>query len=332
MKQHNSTRRKRFLAVLMILFITILTILVLLYSFICLRYKSTSSEALENAKSVEFDKIEKYIHNLHKYSEDSATLVAKNIESQLYSNFNTEKKMKKLYDEFENDNYSSICYIITNSSKDKYLNGVNNQRNSIIVATNKDILYNMDYVTSCENETATHSTWNIFIRNNYNKSLAKNAVLELTRASNDYIFIEPVKSDNEDHLYEPFINMETLKKIYKSEGLDGLKTYQMLVPVYIKNANTDLFGQYEITAGIHHDTYRIMVIQRCNIYDQIINNRPSMNNSKIEDMAEEYDKTLSLMYIIECFSIVIFLVAIYQTCFIFNMFVIGTVKDNKSTK
>ena len=49
MKQHNSTRRKRFLAVLMILFITILTILVLLYSFICLRYKSTSSEALENA-------------------------------------------------------------------------------------------------------------------------------------------------------------------------------------------------------------------------------------------------------------------------------------------
>ena len=332
MKQHNSTRRKRFLAVLMIFFITILTILVLLYSFICIRYKSTSSEALENAKSVEFDKIEKYIRVLHKSSGDTATIVAKDIENQLYSSFNTKKKMKQLYKEFENDDYSSVCCIITKSSRDRYLNCVTNQRNSIIVATNKDILYNMDYVTSSEQETAHHSNWNSFIKNNYNKSLAKNAVLELTRASSDYIFIEPVKSDNEDHLYEPVINIETLKKIYKSEGLEGLKNYQMLVPVYIKDANTDLFGQYEISAGIHYNTYRIMVIQRCNIYDQIIKNRPSMNNSKIEDMAKEYDKTLSLMYIIECFSIMIFLAAIYQTCFIFNMFVIGTVKDNKSSK
>jgi hypothetical protein len=330
MKNHTfSNTKKRIIAIALIIAIIVLTTMVLLFTYICFRYKAEVEGALDSEKTVVFDEIYQYMEDLYTDSEISSSKVAKNIESTIKNEYTSEEELKELREQFRKNNYDSIIDIIESNTEGVYLNGVNNQRNSVMVATNDKILYSNDYLTSSSIKKDRYQSWNSFISNNYNESLAKSAYQGLVRASTDILLIEPYESDISGHKYYETLYRDKLLEVYKNEGLEGLKNYEMLVPSYIKNTNTDIFGNNEITAGVHRDSYRIMVIQKCNVYDQILANKESLDTDRIDKLSDQYNSTLNMLYIVEIFVILGFTIAIIDTCVLFNIYVID---EHKCTR
>lgn len=331
-----SERRKRIVASTFLLFIVLITIVVVGYYYTSLNIKQSQSRQVDTTVDLKFEEIKSYIQELYVASQTNATKVGENIQSNIFKEYGTKDKLVHLSNDFDNDNYDDIYPIVEKAAENKYLNGVNNQRNSIFVATNKAILFDMNYESSSDNESKNHSDWKTFEESNANRLLAKNAVYSLTHIPNDLVFIEPTESNIKDHPYESIITIDRLKEIYKKEGIEGLKNYQLLVPYYIKDYNTDIFNNKEISHGVHHMTYRIMVVQRCNIYDQIINNNPELVDTSVEEIISYNDTVEMYINLILFLMIVIFIVSILLVGFVFNEYIIFNnaicnKKDDKSS-
>ena len=64
----------------------------------------------------------------------------------------------------------------------------------------------------------------------------------------------------------------------------------MLVPTYITN-NGDIFGQNDTDQGIRYDNYKLIVIQRINLYEQIKHNYPNLiTNNYMKNVDKTYNR------------------------------------------
>ena len=71
------------------------------------------------------------------------------------------------------------------------------------------------------------------------------------------------------------ITSDNIAEYYNKYGADIFKDVDMLVPTYITN-NGDIFGQNDTDQGIRYDNYKLIVIQRINLYEQIKHNYPNL--------------------------------------------------------
>lgn len=174
-------------------------------------------------------------------------------------------------DGFEEDIYNPS----TNSILNKILDDV-----LIDLYINKDSSSNKPFVASMNNIIWNRSMyiphdnllWENFTQLHYNAPLAEEAIKaikDLNAQKNDFIFWEYVPSSISDHKMITNMDIEKLLKVYHEEGLDALKSYELLVPVYITK-NGDVFGTNDINSlGEKIDNYKIIVIQRINVYDAL---------------------------------------------------------------
>lgn len=67
------------------------------------------------------------------------------------------------------------------------------------------------------------------------------------------------------------MNIDDLIEIYFRDGLDSMKNYELLVPIYITK-DGDIFGTKD-TDGLGHKVtnYKIIIVQRINMYDALNN-------------------------------------------------------------
>lgn len=261
-----------------------------------------TSEANNNVNRVAV-KIEDMISNKYPYS------------NMLNSN---------LKESLDNDDYTELCKLISPCIKNNYLNDIKTDSNTIFVATNKGIICDYSYI-DCpfkkdrKNKKQHYRTWQSYIDNSCNKELAENSVNALINKDTSGIIAYQYKESNDTSNQYSEIDNDKLFDIYKKYGIEGLKGYEILVPTYITE-NGDIFGKEDIINGVRQDTYKLIIVQRVNVYDQIMANYKSIFEARSESniIKIESDKVITSMYIIGLVITVIFILYIIQICNTFN--------------
>jgi hypothetical protein len=291
------------------------------------RIKNAQDQYVETVNDSIFNDIENYIAELSYNASQNSETVANLIESNIRDKYSD---LSVLENEMKEEDYTNLNKLISSTLTDKvlYLNGVKNSQNSIIVATSKDIIYNKDYSSTVDDDSATasHETTADFIEKNYNRELAENAYKEIITMPDSYLFIEPYESNVKGHKYYKKVTIDTLREVYSKEGIEGLKNYELVVPAYI-NDTGDIFGHLEITQGVKHDTYRLIVVQRCNIYDQIVQHKSYLVTESTDQVSKNRNLLLNLVYIVGIVIFVNFIVYLIPMIILFNTFIIGSNED-----
>ena len=119
-------------------------------------------------------------------------------------------------------------------------------------------------------------TFDIEISMHSNKKLALSAINKiLNKETEDIIVWEFLKSVNENHKLISTGTFKELKEIFLSEGLESLKTYEVLVPSYLTQ-NGDIFGVEDVdNTGNRNSNKKIIGVSTFNIYDAIMVNHES---------------------------------------------------------
>lgn len=159
----------------------------------------------------------------------------------------------------------SLAYKIMNDDiKDVYLNA-QNENNRVYVANRTGILADRGYRSS----EKSSRDWDVEVKSKLNSELASKAVSMILTKDNEMIYWKPdtAKEDNNSNT-DP--SMAALKSVYRNYGIDGLKNYDILVPVYITN-DGDIFGIADVDLhGKKVDNDKIIVIQEFSIYDAVM--------------------------------------------------------------
>lgn len=330
---HNSTNdstKKRRVAIRVLLVLISFTAIVISYFEMAGNIRSTHRRYIKTAYDETFEEIEDYISMIYRDAITNTTEITQNLEQDIREAYPDMDEFKK---DLDGKNYDKLIDVITDRVSNIYY-GIHNQRNNVFVATNDNILYDYNYMYTLDkdNSVEQHSTWQQYIEADYNQELSKIGFSMIYDYPDDMVIIEPYKSEIEGHEYYDHMDMDILKQVYMKEGIEGLKGYELLVPGYIHETE-DIFGQQEIKEGIRQDTHRLIVIQRINIYDQLVNN---LDIDKMEsDISQLKENTISILtsiYLVGTIIIVGACILLAHICaLVNNQFIIPMEESKKQS-
>jgi len=146
------------------------------------------------------------------------------------------------------------------------VDGLDAQTNNIFICNSDGIL--ADYSEVYAAPKNTKRTWDYELKSQQNKGMYKHTIeLLLTQDSTDFLVEEKV-SNVKGHELITTMDQDKLFEIFTNEGLDGIKDYTFLVPVYIMK-NNDVFGVADIIDGQRIDNNKFVIVQRYSLYDYI---------------------------------------------------------------
>ena len=241
----------------------------------------------------------------------SALDISKDIKNDLiYNNIKITKKQNNINEDvYYSDDFLNVIY---KNIEKKYLFNIDNKNNNVFVIDNNGIIFD-----STHQKDSNHRRTIIDEeKNHYNKILYYDAVHKiLDYTLNEDIFYEPHGSNLNNHNLLTNSNIEKIKEIFMKEGLEGLKGYVFLVPIYILNDENISIHDRNINIG---DPYSLIVVQKFSLYDILnINKDSSIIKEKINKFitssSTQKIKTLSISYSIIVFIdiIAILLLLIY---------------------
>lgn len=246
---------------------------------------------------------------------------------------NIEKSIKDNYDldilkkELDGGDYSNLSSIITPFIKEAYLNGVTTDKNSIFVATSRGIIcdYAYSYMNNLKPSNVKHDyrPWQDFIDNSYNKKLSEMAISNLINKNSDIILIQYHNPKSKYNIDYTEITSENIASYYNKYGVDIFKDIEILVPYYITNEG-DIFGQKDIDQGVRYENYKLIIVQRINLYEQIKHSYPTLiTNKSMEEFNITYNRIMCCMYITGLIVTIVIILIIMQLCYNFNKYIIG---------
>lgn len=146
------------------------------------------------------------------------------------------------------------------------VDGLDAQTNNIFICNSDGIL--ADYSEVYAAPKNTKRTWDYELKSQQNKGMYKHTIdLLLTQDSTDFLVEERV-SNIKGHELITTMNQDKLFEIFNNEGLNGIKDYTFLVPVYIMK-NNDVFGIADIVDGQRINNNKFVIVQRYSLYDYI---------------------------------------------------------------
>lgn len=279
-----------------------------------------------------FKNIIEEVKTLHKYNNDIVIAndidiimtTKENLDNDIYEKLlaittNMEEQIKtldlnKTKDELDKGIISEDLEKIFNDNiKGVHLSGIEDGYNNIFICTYEGIISDYSKIYAADN--SEERTWDYELGKQYNNKLATNTIdkLLVQDTTTSILTLEPFKSENPNHKYVSNIDEEVLSNIYKTEGLEGLKNYYFLIPVYITK-DGDIFGQDDIVSCHIVHNNKFIVVQQYNLYDYIINNDIDNKLSK-EDMyvdkqftnIENYLYILAISLILSIICVIVFL-------------------------
>lgn len=159
---------------------------------------------------------------------------------------------------------SPLSKILDNVLMEDYINK-NTKENKPFVASMEKILWNRYMFIPSE-----HLLWDKFKEIHYNTNLAQKAIKALQDMNTkkyDFIFWEYNPSTISNHSMITEMDINNLLEVYHNEGIESLKSYELLAPIYITNEG-DIFGTNDLNSlGEKIKNYKIIVVQRINVYD-----------------------------------------------------------------
>lgn len=280
------------LALVFILLIFVSSMLI--FSNIVDDVKMMRQEALTHESETKFDQIIKSKMELEKLISGNLKNVALSIESDIKS----ELGLKVLEAQLNQGSIpNDLEAIFRDNIYDVYLTGVQNDKNDIFICNYNGVISDFSKTEASENDI--NRDWDYVISSQYNNPLATSTIDKiLKQETTEMLVFEKSKSKDPNHIYVENMDIDELKRVYMEEGLEGLRGYTFLLPVYITK-DGDIFGKDDITAG--HITYnnKFIVIQEYDLYDYIINR----SNCDIDDTSfgeytdKQYNDILTYLYI-----------------------------------
>ena len=187
--------------------------------------------------------------------------------------------------------------------------------------TTEGIYEDFSYNRAPEDALSEVRDWKYEISHSFNPELEKNAIESLLTHSDDLIVTESINymgsCSTDKHKKISCANYEILKDIYKNEGLEGFKNYQIYVPVYITDSG-DIFGKKDIVQGIRQNTHKLIVVQEFNLYDQVeaetsLYDRLK-NNDEYNSIQERYHYATIVLYFLGfCYAISLVIMVLVYT-------------------
>lgn len=302
-----------------------ITILVMIIAVTVIGYRKLDASADENynesiraINELEWQFILSVLTENTQKATIQADYISANIEKDLLSNYSDIEVLKNILETRQYD--TEFFEIMDRNIRGVYLN-VNNDNNDLWIGMNHGII--SDLSLNCASDTYERS-WDKEMTKHYNKVLCKEAINAIVSHSDRLIFWEFLRPDQNQHNTILTMNIEQLHKIYRAEGVQGLKTYEFLCPSYI-TPDGDIFGTPDVTtSGVKQSNYKIIVVQGFNIHDQLMSSHKStltsfdMQRQNIKSLYKKDKEVRDLiifMFIVGLMTVVILLMSAYNGLF-----------------
>lgn len=287
----------------------IITIIVLLFSYLQFDdYRNNITNYNEIANSIKTEE-ENYIKTVlneeTKLTEKSLNLVLEQIQHKLALYYGED--LENLDEDIDSPTPNSMLTKVFNETLGNFYINQDTAVNRPIVLSMKCLLWgNSLSYDKAPNEVLSIGT---LLKLQGNSNLNQEAIETILKNDNTkYIFWE-----NRNHGELKSMDIDKLIDIYCKEGLNSMKNYELLVPVYITK-DGDIFGVKD-TDGLGHkiDNYKMIIVQRINIYDLLkeYSNELAHYNSTIDRIHDKAgvnvkDKSRSLIMNACIISLVLF--------------------------
>ena len=198
---------------------------------------------------------------------DKAGVQADNVKTyirdMLYLKY--EGSMDKLRYDLENPNNNAPAFEIMSVIEGMYINK-DTDSNDMFIATEEGVLSNFSLDCSADKITGN---WQEEILAHHNKLLAKKAISDIVDTNARYTiwqFAKPTGAAKEMPMYVD-MNFEGLQKVYNEYGVDGLRSFEVLVISRLEE-NKDIFGERDVTfTGMRQKNMKLFIVQGVNMAD-----------------------------------------------------------------
>lgn len=237
------------------------------------------------------------IIDLKSHIDAESTLALKDIAANMRQEIVSTMDM----DELEQDLENGIIPKELSDIFEKYLNDkttvprTDPETNNISVFMENGIVADFSHVYAYDSDESR--TWEVEKRYQQNIPLFDNTINAILRQDTREYYAEQIlRVDAPDDTYKPeYVNADIIDKIYRTYGLEGLKSYTFLVPVYI-DEDGDIFGNADIVNGKHVENKKFVLVQRYSLYDFIENNNIMINKNR-SIVSEDGERLEALMII-----------------------------------
>ncbi len=328
LKKIKKNKINRFVSIILLTLASFIIILTVCDNAI-LSIKNSRAAAIEDVKKRDFATVWMSILNYMEDAEKQTSGVATNIENDIKATFDLQDLQYKL-DSGDKEARTKLSEIFRKNIDEVYVGDVNNNRNSIIILEGYDSIVEDLFVDPESREEGaviknpSSPTLSQYQNTTYNKELFTSAVRKIRTHTDKIIAIEPYNYIKGEHEKIPEMNYHNLERVYINEGVQGLRNYQFLVPVYITDSG-DIFGQKDIENGVPQENHKFIVIQTFNIYDQIMFNSPEFGDDDyIGRINTRYDRILNSLYIM---GIIICTLIVFIIVYFFSLYNILITKE-----
>lgn len=337
-KKIKKSRINRLISIILLTLASFMIILTVCDNAI-LSIKNSRAVAIEDVKKRDFATVWMSILNYIEDAQKQTSGVATNIENDIKNTFDL-AELKTLLDNGDPEARQKLSQIFRENIDGVYVGDVNNNRNSIIILEGYDIIIEDLFVDPDSREEdavlkdPSSPRLSKYKDTTYNKELFSSAVRKIRTHTDQIIAIEPYNYIKTDHEKISELNYQNLERVYVNEGVQGLKNYQFLVPVYITDSG-DIFGQKDIENGVPRENHKFIIIQTFNIYDQITYHSPDFGDDDyIKRINSRYDRILNSLYIM---GIIICTLIVFIIVYFFSLYNILITKEyeniyNSNTK
>ena len=288
--------------------ILLFAISILTFEFAIDQVKIEEQKQVTALKDRDFDVIWDYLNSCIDVAESDAQNLAANIESSILNKFD----LDKLEENLNNGKRSELVDLVDECIDDYQLSStVKNNRNSCIVLEGYDrIIADRTIDLSRIDKRFHHFKFSDYEKIAYNVPLLSTAERQIkNHTSTTPITIEIYNYiENSNHTKINSCTYNNLKKVYETEGIEGLRNYQFLAPAYITR-NGDIFGNLDLKEGNQNDNHKFIVLVSFNLYDQIIKMRPDFEqNSYYKNIGTGYENILTAIYMAAVITCIVFLI------------------------
>lgn len=271
------------------IFLIVISFVLIINSIITSSLKNVDTQLEESKKEISWNFVQLILENSYKSADDNITTIGINIKHSILRSYNLTKEedVELLKNDIKNPSPDSrLASILNDNCNEKYFM-VENENNNIIIANNDGIIFDKSLHTSYDpNSDSTNvRLWKDYLYDNHiNDNLTCLAYKTIKKELNyPYIFIEhkPYGIERENHELATDMTINEIERIYKKEGMEGLKNYEFLVPYYITETG-DIFGKPDVSEfGIKNDNFKLIIIQKFSLYDIV--------NISLDDEIFTYD-------------------------------------------
>lgn len=249
-----------------------------------------------------------------KFSTNDLEEKSKRIQDQMFDELDMDTlKLSLTHDHY----YKAFDDILRNNLQKSVLQkqfGMSSNRNGIFVLCDGNLIADYSHLAtggysellgspSDSNEKydpTKNDIENIINKNAVNPELCMNAIRSIERQSyNNPIIWQYNKSASVDkNSLLTNVTMDDLEKIFREKGIRGLRSYEILRPVYITEYG-NIFGDYDAHTP-EDKTNKIILVQRINIEDFFSSYYiDSVTNPESESLKNDFSNTMILLMFFE---------------------------------